>query len=106
MFWYEFHFLFPHVSYLGAFFFLNLFIYCMKVYYSCLQTPQNRAFDCKPPCGCWELNSGPLEEQSVLSTIESSLQYLPPPLMILLFKVLLDLVVKSEKEAQRNSAIP
>ena len=23
---------------------------------------------CEPPCGCWELNSGPLEEQSVLST--------------------------------------
>jgi hypothetical protein len=22
----------------------------------------------KPPCGCWELNSGPLEEQSVLLT--------------------------------------
>jgi hypothetical protein len=21
---------------------------------------------CEPPCGCWELNSGPLEEQSVL----------------------------------------
>ena len=26
------------------------------------------------PCGCWELNSGPLEEQSVLLTIEPSLQ--------------------------------
>ena len=23
---------------------------------------------CEPPCGCWELNSGPLEEQSVLLT--------------------------------------
>ena len=20
---------------------------------------------CEPPCGCWELNSGPLEEQTV-----------------------------------------
>jgi hypothetical protein len=29
---------------------------------------------CEPPCGCWELNSGPLEEQSVLLTTESSLQ--------------------------------
>ena len=29
---------------------------------------------CKPPCGCWELNSGPLEEQSVLLTSEPSLQ--------------------------------
>jgi hypothetical protein len=31
---------------------------------------------CKPPCGCWELNLGPLEEQSVLLTAEPSLQ--PP----------------------------
>jgi hypothetical protein len=29
---------------------------------------------CEPQCGCWELNSGPLEEQSVLLTIEPSLQ--------------------------------
>jgi hypothetical protein len=26
------------------------------------------------PCGCWELNSGPLEEQTVLLTSEFSLQ--------------------------------
>jgi hypothetical protein len=24
---------------------------------------------CEPPCGFWELNSGPLEEQSVLSNL-------------------------------------
>jgi hypothetical protein len=29
---------------------------------------------CELPCGCWELNSGPLEEQSVLLTTEPSLQ--------------------------------
>jgi hypothetical protein len=29
---------------------------------------------CEPPCGCWELSSGPLEEQSVLLTAEPSLQ--------------------------------
>jgi hypothetical protein len=29
---------------------------------------------CQPPCGCWELNSGPLEEQSVLLTAETSFQ--------------------------------
>jgi hypothetical protein len=23
---------------------------------------------CEPPCGCWELNSGPLEEQTVFLT--------------------------------------
>jgi hypothetical protein len=26
------------------------------------------------PCGCWELNPGPLEEQSVLLSADSSLQ--------------------------------
>jgi hypothetical protein len=46
-----------------------------------LQTHQKRASDsitdgCEPPCGCWELNSGPLEEQSVLLTTEPSLQAL------------------------------
>ena len=30
--------------------------------------------NCKPPCGCWELNSGLLEDQPVLSTAEPSLQ--------------------------------
>jgi hypothetical protein len=29
---------------------------------------------CEPPCGCWDLNSGPLEEQSVLLTTEPFLQ--------------------------------
>ena len=29
---------------------------------------------CEPPCGCWELNSGPLEEQLVFLTAEPSLQ--------------------------------
>jgi hypothetical protein len=29
---------------------------------------------CEPPCGCWDLNSGPLEEQSVRLTAEPSLQ--------------------------------
>jgi hypothetical protein len=29
---------------------------------------------CEPPCGCWELNPGPLEQQSVLLTAESPLQ--------------------------------
>ena len=31
---------------------------------------------CEPPCGCWELNSRPLEEQAMLLTSEPSLQ--PP----------------------------
>jgi hypothetical protein len=29
---------------------------------------------CEPLCGCWDLNSGPSEEQSVLLTTEPSLQ--------------------------------
>ena len=36
---------------------------------------------CEPPCGCWELNSGPLEEQAMLLTAEPSLQ--PPNKMLL-----------------------
>ena len=44
-----------------------------------LQTHQKRAADpikdgCEPPRGCWELNSGPLEEKSVLLTTEPPLQ--------------------------------
>jgi hypothetical protein len=31
-------------------------------------------YGCELPCGCWELNPGPLEEQPVLLTVES-----PPP---------------------------
>jgi hypothetical protein len=31
---------------------------------------------CAPQCGCWELNSGPLEEQPVLLTAEPSLQHM------------------------------
>ena len=29
---------------------------------------------CEPPCGCWNLNSGPSEEQSVLLPVEPSCQ--------------------------------
>jgi hypothetical protein len=29
---------------------------------------------CEPPCGCWDLNSGSPEEQSMLLTAEQSLQ--------------------------------
>jgi hypothetical protein len=52
---------------------------CIWVHCSCLQTHQKRSSDlitdgCEPPCGCWELNSVPLEEHSVLLTAEPSLQ--------------------------------
>ena len=39
---------------------------------------------CELPCGCWELNLGPLKEQLVLLTAEPSLQ---PPVMYLKFIV-------------------
>ena len=35
---------------------------------------------CESPCGCWDLNPGPLEEQPVLLTAEPSLQPLMWPL--------------------------
>jgi hypothetical protein len=59
----------------GLYYFLKdsfiLFIY-FSTHSSCFQTHQKRATDpitdcCEPPCSCWKLNSGSLEEQSVLS---------------------------------------
>ena len=55
----------------------HLFIQCSV----CVLAGQKTAPDlitngCEPPCGCWELNSGPLEEQSVLLTSEPSPQHL------------------------------
>ena len=42
-----------------------------------IRSPGNRVRDdCELSCGCWELNSGPLEEQPVLLTAEPSLQTL------------------------------
>ena len=54
----------------------------MWVYCCCLQTHQKMPITdgCEPPCGCWELNSGPLEGQSVLLPTEPSLQ----PLVLLI----------------------
>jgi hypothetical protein len=73
-------------SFLGPFevgFFLSLFIYLMYASILSLSLDnQKRASDpiwdhCEPPCDCWELNSGPLEEQSVLLITEPSLQCAP-----------------------------
>jgi hypothetical protein len=60
-----------------------LFIHLVYEYTVAVFRHQKRASDpisdgCEPPCGCWELNSGPLEKQSVLLTTKSSLQ--PPAL--------------------------
>ena len=56
-----------------------MYLFYVRVHCSCLQTHPKRASDpitdgCEPPCGCWELNSGPLEKQSVLLTTEPPLQ--------------------------------
>jgi hypothetical protein len=71
-------------------FFVYLFI-IYKLHCSCLQTLQEMESDivtggCEPPCSCWELNSGPLEEQSVLLTAEPLLQ---TPSMLLLIEILI-----------------
>jgi hypothetical protein len=43
-----------------------------------VRIPWNRNYTYKMPCGCWELNFGPLEEYLVLLSTEPSLQHLPP----------------------------
>ena len=46
---------------------------CVTV--SGITSPRTGVTDsCELPCGCWERNLGPLEEQLVGLTIESSLQ--------------------------------
>jgi hypothetical protein len=76
-----------HLKQLCAFnIFLKIYLFtlCIWVHHCSLQTHQKRAADpitdgCEPPCGCWELNSGPLEEQLALPTTKPS----PQPLNIL-----------------------
>jgi hypothetical protein len=52
----------------------SLMYYCMymSTLSACMPAYQKRASDpiisgCEPQCGCWEMNSEPLEEQPVLS---------------------------------------
>ena len=68
------------ISSLFLFFFFNIYLFIMyTIFCLCMPAGQKRAPDlitdgCEPPCGCWELNSGPLEEQAMLLTTEPSLQ--------------------------------
>ena len=53
----------------------------MNNFYACMLAYQKRASNsiiggCEPPCGCWELNLGSLEEQPVLLAGEIFLQFL------------------------------
>ena len=50
-------------------------IHTCPVHVCCHRSPGTGIRDsCELPCGCWELNPGPLEEQPVLLTAEPSLQ--------------------------------
>jgi hypothetical protein len=68
-----------HFFFFLFFFFLKIYLFYLYEYILAVFRHQRRASDpitdgCEPPCGCWDLNSGPLEEQLVLLTAEPSLQ--------------------------------
>jgi hypothetical protein len=57
--------------------FICLFVYEYSIsMYSWIPEEGIESHGCEPPCGCWELNSGPLEEQPVPLTAEPSLSLL------------------------------
>jgi len=62
-----------------TFFFLKIYLFYVSTRYTVIvfrHTERSGSITdgCEPPCGCRELNSGPLEEQSGLLTAEPSLQ--------------------------------
>jgi len=71
---------FTGVSYYAEkFFFLRFIYYVYNILPACMPAGQKKALNliidgCEPPCGSWELNSGPLKEQTVLFTFEPPLQ--------------------------------
>ena len=74
-------FLIKNAFYLWTcFVFYSLLFFFFKIYLLLyISTFQKRALDlimggCEPPCSCWDLNSGPSEEQSVLLPAEPSHQ--------------------------------
>jgi hypothetical protein len=61
------------------YFFIRFIYFYVGVHSHFVQTHLKRASDsitdgCELPCGCWELNAGPLGEQPVSLTAEPSLQ--------------------------------
>jgi hypothetical protein len=65
---------------------ISLLCKVYRVFPACKSAGQKRVPDIiidgyEPPCGCWELNSGPLEEQTVLTSKPS---FQPPGLLIFL----------------------
>jgi hypothetical protein len=60
----------------------HIYYYVYSILPACLPAGQKGAPDLiidgyEAPCACWELNSGPLEEQSVLLTSAPFLQQIP-----------------------------
>jgi hypothetical protein len=57
---------------------IYLFLFYVHWCFACMRVLDslelNLTDSCELPCGCWELNPDPLEEQAVLTTTESSLQ--------------------------------
>jgi hypothetical protein len=56
---------------------LKRFIFCISALFACTPECQRRESNpildgCEPPCGFWVLNSGSLEEQTVLLTTQPS----------------------------------
>ena len=89
--------LLSYLSFFLSFFHLFIFILCALVFclHVCLgegvKSPgTGGTHSCELSCGCWELNLGPLEEQPVLLTIETSLQ----PLVLWFFFLRQDIIKK------------
>jgi hypothetical protein len=57
--------------------------------------------DCEPSHGCWELNSGPLKEQPVLSTTEPSFQ----PTQILFLTMIMPINYHGSTQGKKSGKI-
>ena len=65
------------LSYLISFYnFSNFYFMCTDVLSACMSVSDDPGItdSCELPCGCWELNLGPLKDQWVFLTVESPLQ--------------------------------
>jgi hypothetical protein len=67
-----------------------LLILYMSALSACIPACQKRTLDSitdsfEPPRGCWDLNSGPLEEQPVLLTAEPSVQLISKQFHLAIF---------------------
>jgi hypothetical protein len=74
-------------------FFFKIYLFIICKYTVAVQKRESDLVTdgCEPPCGCWDLNSGPSEEQSVLLPTEPSHQ--PPPTKLLTKKKVMSLSI-------------